>query len=41
MTNKTLYTDYIVPNKWNIFVQLMERPFDVVQKMFIEIQLTD
>ena len=41
MTNKTLYTDYIVPNKWNIFVQLMEKPLDVIQRMFIEIQLTD
>ena len=27
MTNTTLYTDYIVPNKWNIFVQLMEKLF--------------
>ena len=41
MTNTTLYTDYIVPNKWNIFVQLMEKPLDVIQKMFIGIQLTD
>ena len=41
MTNTTLYTDYIVPNKWNIFVQLMEKPLDVIQKMFIKIQLTD
>ena len=41
ITNKTLYIDYIVPNKWNIFVQLMEKSLDVVQKMFIEIQLTD
>lgn len=41
MTSKALYMDYIVPNKWNIFVQLMEKPFDVVQKMFVKIQLTD
>ena len=41
MTNKTLYQEYIVPNKRNIFVQLMEKPLDVIQRMFIEIQLTD
>ena len=41
LTNGSLYGRYIVPNKWKIFVQLMEKPFDVVQKMFIKIHLTD
>lgn len=41
LSNSEIYDYYIVPNKWNIFVQLMEKPFDVVQKMFIEIHLTD
>lgn len=33
-----LYQNYIVPNKWNIFEQLMKMPFDTIQKMIISVQ---
>ena len=34
LTNNKLYGRYIMPNRWKIFEQLMEKPFHIIQRMF-------
>lgn len=41
LTNGKLYGRYIMPNRWKIFEQLMEKPFHIIQRMFTLTRLSN